>query len=301
MAIRSALRLTGFGIDDGSRSVVLPDRPPRAARSGALPLAGSARIGSVRLPPGRPVVPARTGDAFLPPVLWTTDDTVESAVAAWAALAEGFPRSGLWPLVLHDLDDSGRPWRGEDLWPVTEAAIDALDPPAVLSDAWGGWLVPMPYPWSRGAGPLAPFGPDFPGLAPLIPLAGGGPLVSTAGGTGRLGMVSCRRPADSVALAGWTGACNRAQAVEVSAVLRSWEDRFGAVLVGLSFSTITLLVTRPPVLHDDALRVAAEVAALCPDALWQPDSYETPTSRECTLAAMARELVREPVWRLWFD
>jgi hypothetical protein len=85
--------------------------------------------------------------------------------------------------------------------------------------------------------------------------------------------VSCRRPADAIGVAGWTGAINVWQRpAQVSAVLRSWEDRFGAIVVGLGFATITLLVPRPPTTDDDALRVAAEVAALCPDALWQPEA-----------------------------
>ena len=43
-----------------------------------------------------------------------------------------------------------------------------------------------------------------------------------------------------------------------------------AIFVGLGFATMTLLVTRPPAQREDAVHLAAEVAALCPDALWQP-------------------------------
>ena len=234
--------------------------------------------------------------------MWVTGEDVPAAGLAWAALSAQFPSTGLWPLLLHGLcDGSGRPWANGELSPVAEAEIDALDAHAVLEGGWFGSLVPIRNPWPAGTGPLAPFGPSFPGLAPAMSPRDGDRLMAEVGGGGRLGLVSCRRPADAIALAGWMGSMNRIEPVEVSAVLRSWEDRFGAVLVGLSFATITLLVSRPPVSHDDALRVAAEVAALCPDALWQPDSYDTPTQRECTLEAIARELVREPVWRLWFD
>ena len=302
MTTRTPLRLCGTWSEDTSRTVAMPERPPSAARSGTLPAAGPLALGSVRLPPGRPVVPPMRAGASLPPVLWTTDGPVDSATAVSAALAAQFPDTGLWPVLLRSLgDDSGRPWNGENLYPVAESAIDAHDAEKVLDDAWHGWLVPIRNPWPAGTGPLAPFGPAFPGLGPQPRAADIDPPMATAGGASRLGLVSCRRPADALALAGWTGTMNRIEPVEVSAVLRSWEDRFGAVLVGLAFSTITLFVTRPPVSHDDALRVAAEVAALCPDALWQPDSYDTPTQRESSLAAIARELVREHVWRLWFD
>jgi hypothetical protein len=79
------------------------------------------------------------------------------------------------------------------------------------------------------------------------------------------------------------------------------EDRFGAVLVGLSFATMTLFVTRPPTSEEAALRVAAEVAALCPDALWQPESCWPYQPREATLEALSRQLLGEHVRRLWFD
>jgi hypothetical protein len=87
----------------------------------------------------------------------------------------------------------------------------------------------------------------------------------------------------------------------VSAVLRSWEDRFGTYLVGLGFATMTLLVTRPPTEDVDSVSVAAEVAALCPDALWQPQESWPYEEREATLRALGRSLVDRHVWRLWFD
>ena len=85
-------------------------------------------------------------------------------------------------------------------------------------------------------------------------------MVLPPGGRARIGVVSCRRPADAVALVGWTDAINVRPAAEVSAVLRSWEDRFGTILVGLGFATITLMITRPQT-----------------------------------------RVLRESVWRLWFD
>jgi hypothetical protein len=88
-------------------------------------------------------------------------------------------------------------------------------------------------------------------------------------GAVRLGLVRCRRPADAVALAGWLGAINVMGPAEVAAVLRNWEERFGVVLAGLGFDTLTPLVPHPPVDERQALPIAAEIAALCPDALWQ--------------------------------
>jgi hypothetical protein len=233
--------------------------------------------------------------------LWITDTCVPGAASAWSALAERFPVTGLWPLRLHSLyDGSGRPWESGELEPVALADIDAIDVREVLLQGWRDSLAPIRNLWPPGTGPLAPFGPEFPGLAPPQPESRESPAAFTAGAA-RLGLVSCRRPADAVAHAGWLGAINVTGAAQVSAVFRSWEDRFGAVLVGLSFATITLLVTRPPITDADALRVAAEIAAFCPDALWQPESPSPSPPREATLESMSRRLVREPVWCLWFD
>lgn len=80
---------------------------------------------------------------------------------------------------------------------------------------------------------------------------------------------------------GWLGAINVTGPAEVAAV-RSWEERFGVVLAGLGFDTLTLLVPHPPGDERHALPIAAEIAALCPDALWQG-----PAS---TLSELARTL-----------
>ena len=192
----------------------------------------------------------------------------------WEALAEQFPSSGLWPVMLQFLEGgSGRPWEVGEFDPAAEGDVDALDPGQVLETGWHDGVVPIDNPWLPGTGPLAPFGAAFPGLAP--PPAGPGPE------TDALPMVL--------------------PAAEVSAVLRSSEDRFGAIFVGIGFATMTLLVTRPPTEADDALRLAAEVAAFCPDALWQPGGQWPYEPREATLDALSRSLVRGGVWRLSFD
>jgi len=276
--------------------------PPRATLPGRVPPIGPLQLGPVALGAGRPVV-ARGRDGERPPaVLWVTDAVIPDATSVWATLAERFPETGLWPLLVRGLyDGAGRPWDNGEFEPASEEEIAAVDVRQVLEERWHDSLVPINDPWAPGTGPLAPFHPTFPGLAPPQP----GPPVETftpATGSSRIGLVSCRRPADAIGVAGWKGAINRWQRpAEVSAVLRSWEDRFGALVVGLGFATITLLVTRPPATDDDALRVAAEVAALCPDALWQPEALMPHPPRDATLESMSRLLVRDTLWRLWFD
>jgi len=286
------------GLNDGELADV-PLCPWRADQRGRLPPAGPLQLGPPTLGSGRPVTPRPFDGSSPAPALWISDEPPPYAAGAWAALAERFPATGLWPLRLHSLyDGSGRPWSGGELEPVSEADVDVIDVPETLEHGWRESLVPIRNPWPPGTGPLAPFGSEFPGLARSQPAQG--PVAFTAGPS-QLGLVSCRRPADAVALAGWPGAVNVTGAAQVSAVLRSWEDRLGAVLVGLSFATITLLVTRPPTTEEDALRVAAEVAAFCPDALWQPEALASSRPRTATLESMSRLLVCERVWHLWFD
>lgn len=282
------------------REIVVPAVPPQADRPGALPGAGPFQLGSVHLGSGRPVA-AQEPRVAAPAVLWVTDESVPAPAFAWWQLVEQFPRTGLWPLVLNGLyDGSGRPWDGE-FEPSSEGAVDAVDPHDVFADGWRGSLVPINNPWAPGTGPLAPFGPDFPGLAPGSPATEALEFALPPGADSRMGLVSCRRPADAIALIGWLGAINVRQPAEVSAVLRTWEDRFGAYLVGLGFATVTLLVTRPPMEDDDAVHVAAEIAGLCPDALWQPEALWPYEEREQTLRAVSRAVARENVWKLWFD
>ncbi|MFD9729931.1 DUF4253 domain-containing protein [Streptomyces sp. NPDC059072] len=78
------------------------------------------------------------------------------------------------------------------------------------------------------------------------------------------------------------------------AVVRNWEDRFGASVVAVGFSTLHLAIAAPPTDRHEALLVAAEHFAFCPDNIWQG-------SRPCTLAAYAERLIDAPVWEFWWD
>jgi hypothetical protein len=126
---------------------------------------------------------------------------------------------------------------------------------------------------------VAPLEPSFTGLASSTappPLAespsallqrrlrhdGSSPYLSPP----HLALVPCRRPADVIAAIGFQ--CGVYSGVQdpamVSSVLRSWEDRFGATLVGLAEGTVLLAVVSPPADVHPALRIAAEHYALAP-------------------------------------
>jgi len=91
---------------------------------------------------------------------------------------------------------------------------------------------------------------------------------------------------------GWTGAINSgADAARHAAILRSWEDRYDAILVGLGFDGVHLVVRRPPA-GEDAVRCAAEQYAFCPDVVDQGAG---------TLAALAQTLEDLSLWAFWWD
>ncbi|MGW4027206.1 DUF4253 domain-containing protein [Streptomyces sp. NPDC005009] len=110
----------------------------------------------------------------------------------------------------------------------------------------------------------------------------------------RLGLVAAPRGADALTTAGWNGPLNYDNdTATFSAVLRDWEDRFGARVVGVGFDTLHLSVAAPPHRLEDALRIAAEHFAFCPDNIWQG------THRDLT--TYAEDLIDLNCWDFWWD
>jgi len=61
---------------------------------------------------------------------------------------------------------------------------------------------------------------------------------------------------------------------EISAVIRSWKERFGAVLVAIEPRLATLAITAPPRALEQALTAAAEQLAFCPPETVEPGTLE---------------------------
>ncbi|GLZ14627.1 hypothetical protein Acsp04_48620 [Actinomadura sp. NBRC 104425] len=213
------------------------------------------------LPPGRLITPEEADR----PALWVSDEPLPDAGRHWLRLYDLRHETGLYPLLLEGLaGDPGRPWHDGELWPGSVAAIDALDAENVLEKAW--------HSVTEGAehGPLS--GP-WPGLAPP------GEADADADAAARrqaersdcalLGLVPAERGADALTAAGWGGPCNHLGTAEVSAVVRSWENRFGARVTSVGFDILRLSVAAPPTTVEHARRVAVEHHALCPDNIWQ--------------------------------
>ena len=137
--------------------------------------------------------------------------------------------------------------------PVDHSAdVDTHDPSRVLADWWPG-------PCPDGCTCLEPFSGQLPRLvrAGRADRSTSRRTVEEAAamadevmsyGVGDLAVVRAARPADVPATTGWVGAGNyeHQDNVRISAVLRSWEDRFGALLVGMTESTLLLSVAFPP-------------------------------------------------------
>lgn len=101
------------------------------------------------------------------------------------------------------------------------------------------------------------------------------------------------RPADAPDAIGWMGAVNYdADPLDLSTVLRSWELRFDAYLVGLGTDTMTLAVGRPARDLAAATAIAAEHYAFCSDNVDQGVG---------SIREYASMLVNESIWHFWWD
>ncbi len=242
------------------------------AHPGKLPAVSIGTAGTTRLPSGRVIGAA----------LWVSELPVKRIGKPWRELVRAYATTGLWPVVL--VSDGGardtRSWL-EGVGHATPDVPDLGRDPAVVLAA--RWLSPI-----TGGEPEAL---AFTGLA-LGTTDGFVPIHEHVDAlAGRLGLVAAARPADVPEVIGWSGAVNHiGNHADVSAVLRSWEDRFGAYLVAMGFDTITLAIERPVKSHTHADLVAREHAAFCPDVVL----YDR-------FADYRRRLVGATSWRLSWD
>jgi hypothetical protein len=264
----------------------------------------TGRTLSVSLPPGRAVVSDEgNGDA---PAFWLSDRPAPPGM--WARLRAEHTRSGLWPLLLDGRrhDEDFRPWGNGEVLPEEMSSPDLHDPADLLSSWWDSHTRIDDDDRLGAAERLAvtaPYGRRWPGLTSPPAVRTDPDRASddfadellTTYGSMRLGLVAADRGADAVTVAGWTGPTNYTNdTAEISAVLRDWEHRFGTRVVGVGFATLFLSVAAPPADREEALAVAAEHFAFCPDNIWQ--------GREpAPLAAYAERLIDNGSWAFWWD
>ncbi len=227
-------------------------------------------------------------------MLWISAEPVSKVEEIVDAVARNFSETGLWPLALESLiHDDARPWLDGDLDPSKSTAPSAHDARATLAEWWAQAI--SDASGNKGLlDALAPFDRAFPGLASQSTHEPEERVdIDSLELAGRLGLVAVTRPADALATIGWRGPANHYWDMgKLSCVLRSWEDRFGAHLVGVGFDTITLVVDRPPTTVEAAEAIAAEHFAACPDSVFQGAG---------SIGAYAADLIDQPVWSLWWD
>ena len=221
--------------------------------------------------PGRQVRALRS--AGRPPVAWVTHPGAFTVPGLkWASLSARAESIGMQPFLFTGPDGGpAQPWDDGDLGdPEQIDAIDALQAAHVLHELWNRKTAARQ---ERACGedtgpgePAAPDAPRFSQLAPAIdeqldPDVTWLALHQYGPGT-RIGLVPVDRPADVLPRTGWQGAGGHCTTSQLAAVLRSWEDRFGARLLEVGVNTIRVLVARPPQTLDTALGIAAEHIAL---------------------------------------
>lgn len=185
--------------------------------------------------------------------LWISDRPLTEPDLYRGCVAE-FDRSGLWPVLVPDAER----------W-----ALSTSDGSAGLR-----WL-----PLARDAN--AADGSEARSSYRGDRLAEAGNLgwVRAALGGYRLALIPAGRPANVPASLGWSGIG------PLSAMLRSWENRFGATMVTLGADVLELAVAAPPRSLYRALLVATEHRAFCPEAAGQE-----------SLRELAKGLVNRRFW-----
>lgn len=258
------------------------------------------------LPPGRCLPEDIAGATSSPARMWLSDDPVPDPVTSWTHCERGREESGLWPLLVSSLDGPGRP---TDL-----ATVDAQDLNAVLEAGWRSYrdfqLRQRAAPREPGYVPegVEPYEDDpgapfdsWPGLAPGVPSRpGADPDVAARAVVTRLAadphpwplhlaLVPAARSADIPAVMGWQA---DAPLSRLCALLRSWEDRFGARVVAFEGDMILVSVARPPTDADHATHLALE------HVLTGADNINDGTLPYPDLAA---SLIDCPLWSFWWD
>lgn len=269
---------------------------------GILPEDGTAQIGSVVLPVGQRVY-GEEGEL----VAWVTSAPMADAGGVWSELSRAHAGTGLVPITLApprraDVAGSSFGWDDFGFWFLGDVSLlEMMSAGTVLAAGWyvsdDDWEYELDYLVHA----RAPFGQEFPGLAP----AGDTPL--SAGVLDRavaeqppahLGLVAADRPADVPVVVGWSvfGVNERghgARSLQISTVLRSWETRYGARLLRIgNDARLLVLVERPPRTCDAARRVAVEHLAFADECNGR-SGY--------SVAELGAALIDAPIWRFWWD
>ena len=277
-------------------------------RPGILPGDGPAQIGGVAVPPGTRKYSADDDQL----VAWVTDDPVPDAGARWLSLSAAHAETGLVPVLLKaDPPELREPGEAPFFGFFHRAPVALMDQMRAADVLAAGWddRVALSGPADDGA--LDPYGRRFPGLAPPEGASTSPDALRRVAGAlppAYLGLVPASRPADVPAAVGWSVFGTDfsgpdplsadfylpgARSLKIGAVLRSWEERYGARLLRLGADAIVqVLAERPPRTPDSATALAAEHYAFADEV--------GGTCAE-SVSAIAARLIDASVWTFWWD
>ncbi|MDO5076373.1 DUF4253 domain-containing protein [Corynebacterium sp.] len=176
---------------------------------------------------------------------------------------QDFHTTGLWPILTNDVE---RPWLSR------EFLLGPLAP------------TPPPFAGRFRARPDAHVHEVLlcPGLAPPTALV----------------LVPTQRPADVPAALGWLGS-GGLTGNDIAGCLRSWEDRYGAILMTIGHDNLELLVTSPPQTPAQVRELAEEIALVCPGII-------NPSAEALAPGSDGMELLQgliedSDTWYFWWD
>jgi hypothetical protein len=276
--------------------------------SSVLPQDGAATVGPVDLPTGS----RRYTDDDDQLAAWVTVEPMPDAGLAWLALSDAQAETGLVPVLLQaDRPEQREPGQHELFGFYHRADPALLDEMSASDVLTAEWEAGLRFADSRSAGDRAPYGDTFPGLAPAERVSLPPDELRRAVAAmpaAHLGLVSAGRSADVPAVVGWSVFGTDfdspdplsldfylpgARSLKIGAVLRSWEERFGARLLRIGADAILqVLAERPPRTLEAATRLAAECYAFADEV----DHHGADT-----IAAIAMRLVGAPIWTFWWD
>jgi hypothetical protein len=244
----------------------------------------------LRLPRGH-VVP----DADGAPTLWLSDAAVDDG-RILGELHAAADRLGLWPVLLNQ-DGFTQPVQPDrPPTPFTAEAVEAVlarwstrYPRATAGHEYDGCemcealaQVPRSLP---GATFAAESDQDSGETAAAI-------AAHQLAQAPYLGLVACAHSSDILTVLGWDGPANRHDHIaEYSAVLGRWEERYGIRIVALYGAILVCSVARPPRTFAQALDLAAEHCAFCPDQ----------AGLDSPLSIHAASLIGTSLWSFWWD
>jgi Domain of unknown function (DUF4253) len=207
--------------------------------------------------------------------------------ASWVRLRAAHDQTGLWPFLAGSALKEVNRQAISELWDDAATAHDptavqrglALDVRAFFTDRAAELAVPDPATLSVDAAALA--------------WADRQPQFAFTSRDTVIGLIQADHGWQVPGLLSWNGAANYdLDGAHHVAVLRHWQQRYGAELVTLTGDHIELLVARPPRDPTTITQVAVEMLGYCPDL---------DVLGAGMVAVLAQEVVPHRCWSFWWD